>query len=95
MIVLEPWAEVFELLPKQSFEFIAQSKLKGEFEFDFDGEYEGLEWITIYAWSGCNVEVVFEGANICKSGSITAFEVPSSFNSISDFTKKMFGTIEE
>ena len=86
--------EVFELLPKQTFEFVAQSKFEGEFEFDFDGECGGLEWMTIYAWSGCNVEVFFEGVNICKAGKITAFEVPRSFSSFSEFIKKMFGKSE-
>ncbi len=91
--MLEPWAEVFELLPEQTFEFVAKSENEGEFEIDFDGEYEGIEYITIYAWSGCTVEVLFEGKNLSGAGSIAALEVPLAL-SLSEFTKKIFGRTE-
>jgi hypothetical protein len=93
MIVLEPWAEVYEILPEQAFEFVAQSEYEGNFEIDFDGEYEGVESITIYAWSGCVVEVLFEGENISGAGHIKVFDVPLSL-SLSEFTKKFFGNNE-
>ena len=89
MIVLEPWAEIFKLLPKQSLEFVAQSEYEGDFEIDFDGEYEGVEYITIYAWSGCTVKVLFEGENLSRAGHVPAPRVSLEL-SLAEFTKQMF-----
>jgi hypothetical protein len=93
MIVVEPWAEVFELLPGQTLELIAQSENEGEFEIDFDGEHEGLEYTTIYAWYGCTIEVLSEGENLSGAGHIAAFTISSGL-SLSEFTKKIFGRTE-
>lgn len=92
MIILEPWAEIFELFPEKTLDFVGQSKIEGKFEIDFDGEHDGIEWLIIYAWASSIVEVFSEGENISSTGHI---EVPDFFGpSLSEFTKSLFGINE-
>ena len=89
IVILEPWAEEYEVMPNQKLEIKAESDDAGEFEIEFIGTYEDTETIVVYGWAGCIVEVFSKGEKISRTTDIKVPEIPKEMN-MSAFLKNLF-----
>jgi hypothetical protein len=59
MLVLEPWAEVYEIPAGKTFDVIADAEQEGSFEVEV-GEAE----ITVYLWSSATARLYCDGSEL-------------------------------
>lgn len=86
LLILEPWAEEFEILSGETFKFIGESEKKGSFEVEFSEDT-----IIVFGWDGSTVKVFCNSEQI-NSGASGKIAVPifSEGRSFSSFVKSMF-----
>ena len=84
-LCLEPWAEEFEMYPKETLEVVIKSGEDGEFEVDFSESR-----ITVFAWWNSVAEVLRDGENICGSGHMMLSGPKNNVN-LSNSIKWLFG----
>lgn len=87
LLILEPWAEEFELLSSKTFEFVGESEKKGKFEVEFTEDA-----IIVFGWESSTVKIFCDGEEI-GAGSFDRTAVPSlpKNQSAATFIKNIFG----
>lgn len=86
LLILEPWAEEFEILSGETFEFIGEGEKEGQFEVEFNEDA-----IIVFSWDSSTVRIICNGEEINNgaSGKIAVPEFPEG-KSFSSFVKSMF-----
>lgn len=86
MLILEPWAEEFEILSGATFEFIGEGEKEGSFEIEFSEDA-----IIVFGWESSTVRIFCNGEEINNgaSGRIAVPKFPEG-KSFSSFVKSMF-----
>ena len=86
LLILEPWAEEFEILSGKTFEFVGEGEKEGKFEVEFTENV-----IIVFGWQGSRVKIFCDGEEINNgaSGKVAA-PIFSEGRSLSSFVKFMF-----
>jgi hypothetical protein len=89
-LILEPWAEEFEMLSGKTFEFFGKAEQEGSFEVEFIADK-----IIVFLWSGATVRVFCEGEEL-GAGNFERETVPDipEGQSVSSFLGLIFGKNE-
>lgn len=86
LLILEPWAEEFEIPSGKSFEFVGEGEKEGNFEVEFSENA-----IIVFGWESSTVKVFCDGQEI-NNGASGKLAVPvfQKDKSLSSFVKSMF-----
>lgn len=86
LLILEPWAEEFELPSGKTFEFVGEGEKKGKFEVELSENA-----IIVFGWESSTVEIFCDGEKINEgaSGKLTVPVFTEGKNFLS-FVKSMF-----
>jgi len=86
-LILEPWAEEFELLAGKSFEFLGEGETEGRFDVEFNEDA-----IIVFGWESSTVKIFCDGEEI-GTGNFDRTAVPPlpGKQLMSTFIKNMFG----
>lgn len=86
LLILEPWAEEFELFAGKTFEFFGEGEKEGKFEVEFTEDA-----IIVFAWESSMVKIFCDGEEI-NNGASGKLAVPvfQKDKSLSSFVKSMF-----
>ena len=84
LLILEPWAEEFEMHSSKTFEFIGEGEKEGKFEVELNENT-----IVVFAWESSIVKVFCDGQEINNGASgkiaVPIFPEGSNFLSIVKF----------
>ena len=86
LLILEPWAEEFEMLSGETFEFVGEGEKEGNFEVEFSENA-----IIVFGWESSTVKIFCDGEKINNgaSGKIAIPKFPEG-KSFSSLVKVMF-----
>jgi hypothetical protein len=86
MLILEPWAEEFEMLSGDTFEFVGEGEKEGKFEIEFSENA-----IIVFGWESSTVKIFCDGNEI-NNGASGKLAVPTFLEgkNFLSFVKFMF-----
>ena len=86
LLILEPWAEEFEMLSGSTFEFIGEGEKEGNFEVEFRENA-----IIVFGWESSTVKIFCDGEEInYKASGKIAVPTFSAGKNFTSFVKYMF-----
>ena len=90
LLILEPWAEEFEMFSGKTFEFVGEGEKEGNFEIEFNENT-----IIVWGWESSAVKIFCDGEELGAGNFERTFvpQVPEGQN-ISTFIKSLFSKNE-